>query len=118
MKLTFSFIKQALPASFIWCGGNRFSINDPLLPELFARAVGEHDESQLAIDSRKVKPGSVFIALPGEKTNGHLYLNQAVSNGARALIVETSFKEKCTDLIAADVKHLIIIEVVSTYEAL
>jgi UDP-N-acetylmuramyl pentapeptide synthase len=28
----------------------------------------------LTIDSRDVVPGSVFISVPGEKTDGHLYI--------------------------------------------
>jgi UDP-N-acetylmuramoyl-tripeptide--D-alanyl-D-alanine ligase len=40
-----------------------------------------------AVDSRQVADGEVFIALPGERTDGHLYLADAVARGAAALIV-------------------------------
>lgn len=39
-------------------------------------------------DSRKVVPGSVFVAVPGVTTNGHDFLPQAVSKGAILLVVE------------------------------
>ena len=32
-------------------------------------------------------PGEVFVALPGERTDGHAYLAEAVARGAAALIV-------------------------------
>jgi UDP-N-acetylmuramoyl-tripeptide--D-alanyl-D-alanine ligase len=40
-----------------------------------------------AVDSRAVEPGQAFVALPGERTDGHEYLAQAVARGAAALIV-------------------------------
>ncbi len=38
------------------------------------------------IDSRKVAPGSFFVALPGERTNGNLHVKEAMENGARFAI--------------------------------
>lgn len=40
-----------------------------------------------AVDSRLVQPGQLFAALSGERTDGHLYLAEAVAAGAAALIV-------------------------------
>ena len=40
-----------------------------------------------AVDSRVVTAGELFVALPGERTDGHLYLAQAVERGATALLV-------------------------------
>ncbi len=42
---------------------------------------------QVSIDSRAVSPGSVFIAIKGDRTDGHLYLQQAVTGGACVLVV-------------------------------
>lgn len=41
----------------------------------------------LSIDSRSVLPGQIFLAIKGEKTDGHLYVEQAVDQGAAAVIV-------------------------------
>ena len=38
-------------------------------------------------DSRRVEPGFVFAALPGMKTDGRRFIEQAVANGASAVIV-------------------------------
>jgi UDP-N-acetylmuramoyl-tripeptide--D-alanyl-D-alanine ligase len=40
-----------------------------------------------AVDSREVRDGGLFVALPGERTDGHRFLADAVAHGASALIV-------------------------------
>lgn len=40
----------------------------------------------LAWDSRKVKPGDLFFALPGTKTDGHRFIAEAVRKGAVAVV--------------------------------
>lgn len=40
------------------------------------------------VDSRKVVPGSLFVALPGERTDGHLFVSDALAAGAVAVLVE------------------------------
>jgi UDP-N-acetylmuramoyl-tripeptide--D-alanyl-D-alanine ligase len=44
--------------------------------------------SGVAIDSRQVRPGDVFVALPGSKVDGHDYARAAAAAGARALLCE------------------------------
>lgn len=41
----------------------------------------------VSFDSRSVKPGDLFVALVGEKTDGHKYLKQAVEKGASGLVI-------------------------------
>jgi UDP-N-acetylmuramoyl-tripeptide--D-alanyl-D-alanine ligase len=40
-----------------------------------------------AVDSRLVTPGQLFVALPGERTDGHAFVADAVARGAAALVV-------------------------------
>ena len=40
-----------------------------------------------AVDSRRVEPGNAFFALPGERTDGHLFVRDAVKGGAAALVI-------------------------------
>ncbi|MGG6309924.1 UDP-N-acetylmuramoyl-L-alanyl-D-glutamate--2,6-diaminopimelate ligase [Paenibacillus macerans] len=49
---------------------------------------GETSCTGLAIDSRKVEPGDLFICLPGHTVDGHDYARQAAEQGASALVVE------------------------------
>jgi len=52
--------------------------------------------SEAAIDSRQVIPGSLFVALPGERVDGHAYVGEAFKRGAHVALVEqdmpTEFK--------------------------
>jgi UDP-N-acetylmuramoyl-tripeptide--D-alanyl-D-alanine ligase len=43
-----------------------------------------------AVDSRLVEPGQLFVALPGERTDGHRFLAAAAAAGASALVVTQS----------------------------
>src|SRR5690606_14814214 len=44
--------------------------------------------SGISYDSRGVVPGSLFICIKGFKTDGHLYIDQAIKNGAVAILVQ------------------------------
>ena len=40
-----------------------------------------------AVDSRLVRPGELFVALPGERVDGHAFVSDAIIRGAAAVIV-------------------------------
>lgn len=42
----------------------------------------------LSIDSRRIAPRDVFIAIRGQKFDGHNFLEEALAQGARGLVVE------------------------------
>jgi len=46
------------------------------------------DITSISYDSRHVKPGGLFVALRGEKVDGHQYILQAFEKGAAAVVVE------------------------------
>jgi UDP-N-acetylmuramoyl-tripeptide--D-alanyl-D-alanine ligase len=48
---------------------------------------GESFVFGLAIDSRDVIPGGVFVAFPGEVVDGHAFVGDAIERGARAVVV-------------------------------
>ncbi len=65
-----------------------------LTPEELVRLTGgvllarsERPIRGAAVDSRLVAPGQLFVALPGERTDGHDHLPDAVRRGAAALLV-------------------------------
>lgn len=43
--------------------------------------------TDVGIDSRQVVAGSLFVALPGEQTDGHMYAGAALRQGALAVLV-------------------------------
>jgi len=44
--------------------------------------------SDVVIDSRQTKTDSIFVALPGESTDGHHFVEQALQQGAIAAIIQ------------------------------
>jgi UDP-N-acetylmuramoyl-L-alanyl-D-glutamate--2,6-diaminopimelate ligase len=54
------------------------------------RVIGDptREIAAVEIDSRRVMPGALFIAVPGEHTDGHAYVDAAIKNGAVAVVVE------------------------------
>jgi len=54
-------------------------------------------------DSRKVIPGSLFVAKPGEITDGHLFIDSAIANGAVAVLVEHRVQQDIPQLVVSDV---------------
>jgi UDP-N-acetylmuramoyl-tripeptide--D-alanyl-D-alanine ligase len=53
-------------------------------------------------DSRLVTPGSIFFALPGEVTDGHLFADAAVTLGAALVIGERELSLPVPQIIVAD----------------
>lgn len=54
------------------------------------RLIGDGDVEIAGIenDSRAVGPGSLFVAVPGFKVDGHTYLGRAIEQGAPAVVVQ------------------------------
>jgi UDP-N-acetylmuramoyl-tripeptide--D-alanyl-D-alanine ligase len=50
--------------------------------------VGEAVVTSVDVDSRRTRPGSLFVALGGERVDGHDYATEAASAGAVACLVE------------------------------
>ena len=44
--------------------------------------------TDVCYDSRKVTPGSLFVCIKGFVTDGHLYIESAIKNGASAILVQ------------------------------
>ncbi len=49
------------------------------------------DVRAVAYDSRNVRPGSVFVAIPGTVVDGHRFIDQAIALGAIAVVVEKEY---------------------------
>lgn len=69
------------------------------LPDVFEALTGQRIEmidsviNEAAIDSRHVIPGSMFVAIPGERTDGHLYIGEAFKNGASLALIQNDIQD-------------------------
>jgi UDP-N-acetylmuramoyl-L-alanyl-D-glutamate--2,6-diaminopimelate ligase len=54
----------------------------------------EIDVNDIQIDSRKVKPGAVFVAVKGVAADGHQFIDKALDNGAAVVVAEIMPAEK------------------------
>ncbi len=61
--------------------------------ELHQGALGEVFARFICTDSRETDAETVFVALRGERTDGHRYISQALQNGCRCIICEHSSEE-------------------------
>lgn len=71
-------MSRPLPLSLILEGATilqRAGLHDPLI-------------EGIAYDSRKVRPGFLFVALPGLHADGHGFIGQAIKAGAAAVLCE------------------------------
>ncbi len=65
------------------------------------------DVKGISYDSRKVKPGYLFICIPGLKTDGHNFVGQAIENGAQVIVAEKDIDvpDEIVLLILADTRR-------------
>ncbi|MFF2633758.1 UDP-N-acetylmuramoyl-tripeptide--D-alanyl-D-alanine ligase [Microbacterium sp. NPDC058021] len=53
-------------------------------------------------DSRLIEPGGIFVAKPGESTDGHEFVDAAVARGAVLAIVERPVSADVSQIVVAD----------------
>ena len=58
------------------------------LPAVLGRVGGGAEIHGIAADSRQVRPGDLFVAVPGVNVDGHRFIAEAVSEGAVAVVGE------------------------------
>lgn len=51
----------------------------------------------VSIDSRTLSPGDLFVAIKGDHSDGHAYVDAAMENGAVAAVVHTAFANERDD---------------------
>lgn len=54
--------------------------------------------SSVQIDSRQIKKGSLFVAIKGEKFDGHDFVNEAIKKGAAAILINAKHYKKFSSL--------------------
>jgi UDP-N-acetylmuramoyl-tripeptide--D-alanyl-D-alanine ligase len=66
-----------------------------------------------AVDSRLVIPGSLFIAIKGERVDGHEYIDEAIQHGAVAVLIE---RELSLSIPILDLRSSINVEKIQSIE--
>ena len=76
------------------------------ISDLKAKGNVDIEISDIACDSRKVKPESLFVAVKGYDVDGHDYIEEAIEKGASAILVENIEKLRNINL-PADVTFVV-----------
>ena len=65
----------------------------------------DKDIQGIHIDSRKIEPGHLFVAVRGTQTDGHDYIDKAIEKGASAIVCETLPEDLREDIIYIKVEN-------------
>ena len=79
-----------------------------LLSRLKTRRVripNDLDIRAICYDSRQVTEGSLFVALRGERVDGHKYISQAIAKGAVAIVLEDGFDDLSAQIAGIEVAN-------------
>ncbi len=71
----------------------RFSELLSMIPGVIGRTEPDVDVTTVTADSRRVSPGSIFVAVPGVSRDGHTFIPEALAAGAAAVVGERSLAE-------------------------
>ncbi len=83
-----------------------------LTPDGFTTEQLHQTVRAISTDTRSLEPGAVFVALRGERFDGHEFMAQAQQQGAIAAIVDRAFKD------SADLPLLVVEDTLQAYQAI
>ncbi|GAV21771.1 UDP-N-acetylmuramoyl-tripeptide--D-alanyl-D-alanine ligase [Carboxydothermus pertinax] len=58
--------------------------------------------TRVSTDTRTIEPGALFVALIGEKRDGHEFVYDAVAKGAGGVLVNRPFAQEITQIVVKD----------------
>jgi len=70
-------------------------------------AGGEIEVTDVHMDSRVVTPGSLYVAIRGQRTDGHQFVESALAAGAVAVAVETAIDESIPHLVTPNTRAVL-----------
>ncbi len=76
--------------------------------EVFCRSgnsSGGPSVTAIEYDSRRVKPGTVFVAMKGESSDGNRFIDQAIAAGAVAIVTDSAAETPRSEVAWAQVPH-------------
>jgi len=69
----------------------------------------------IALDSREVKAGNIFVALPGSKKDGHSFIGDAIQKGAAAVVGSKSLQDLPVPYIKVKDSRLALAQLASAF---
>jgi UDP-N-acetylmuramoyl-L-alanyl-D-glutamate--2,6-diaminopimelate ligase len=66
---------------------------------------GDSTVNGIEYDSRRVKPGNVFLAMKGETSDGNRFIDSAIANGAAAVVSDSAAEAPRSNVAWARVPH-------------
>ncbi len=93
------------------------------IEDLKAKGNLDIDVDKIECDSKKITKGDMFVAIKGYDNDGHEYIDEAIENGAKVVVVEKGCnfsKEKLTDditvLVCPNTRELLAIASCNFYK--
>ena len=71
------------------------------IEKVLGHSISQHDSEirGVTLDSRTLEKGELFVALPGEKVDGHMFVKEALDKGAAAVLISQDVGLKSSRLI-------------------
>ncbi len=79
-----------------------------LLHGLTAEPLAAVPITGIACHSKQVRPGDLFVAIRGEEADGHLFIDEAISRGAAAVVAQrlpAGFSRACPCVVVRDTRE-------------
>jgi len=76
------------------------------LDERIVRGDGATEIADIAFDSRRASPGTLFVCVPGMTSDGHEFAPLAVEAGASALVVERELALEVPQVLVRDARRV------------
>ena len=72
-----------------------------------AHNIGDVEIESIEFDSRRIEPGALFVAIKGERYDGHFFVEDAEQRGAVAVISQEKLKTPLPQYVVDDTRALI-----------
>ena len=84
----------------------RINLPDPVgFAEVFRKTIGipfDTEVTGITTDSREVQSGDLYLAIAGERVDGHTFLKEVNDRGSNCALVDTVSKESTITQIKVD----------------
>ena len=88
------------------------------LPTVSVEGSLDREVAGITYDSRRVGPGMIFVAIPGQNVDGHDFINSAIDRGAAAVICQRNgfVSQRATKIKVTDVREALALAAAAYYQ--